>query len=99
MVRAKLEMPSEMTCWTGKHILEGVPRTSRHMDVIDVGYWAWRLGNRGKEAGKQVPRWFCNASQSVHRHPWGATIGMVGQKSLWYSYELDRVLDTEECVS
>ena len=89
-------MPANHKPWTGSHRLLGVPKSlghPRYVDMIQVAYWDWL---RQKKTPKSTPRWFCDITQSIERKPWGEDVSAFAQKSLPYSFELDRVLDGEE---
>ena len=99
-IRYKLDMPGPETCkpWTPFHALHGVPANARHIDCVQVAYWAWR---RAAQAGSaegvsDVPQWFVDVSQDVLRCPWGPTPNSLNQGTLCYSYALARVLDFED---
>ncbi len=97
-VRHKLNMHTDLHPWTGTHRLVGVPRSARQLDLIEVGWWAWKVKNQSRAGFKEseVPRWYVDVSTSVDRHPWGEYPGALTQWSRYYSYQLDKVLDGED---
>ena len=96
--RFKLDMEKHSAPWTSDHQLRGlVPTSPRVLDVVQVAYWAWLRGQKGGAAHtKANPQWLCDATQSVHRAPWGGDPMSFNQFSKIYSFEFDRVLDVED---
>ena len=95
-----MDMPSDFTPWTGNHELAGVAKKPRHLDVIQVAWFAWWAQYRNKPGGirkmDDVPEWFVDYSQNVDRKPWGDAPTTMTVRSSVYSFSKDRRLDAED---
>jgi hypothetical protein len=95
-IRTKLEMPHDEVVWTDTHLLVGVPNNPRAMDTVQVSYWDWLRKHPSRSQREGPVDWFVDTSQGVERHHWGPNIGCFLKDSSWYSFRLDRVLDSED---
>jgi hypothetical protein len=95
-VRASLDMPEDFAPWTPTARLVGCPQTPRHADIIDVAYFAWLKEQDPNEALSKRPRFVVDISQGVERRPWGDEPHTQTQRSLSYTFALDRVMDAED---
>jgi hypothetical protein len=100
-MRHSLNMAPDETPWVQSHTLAGVPSTARHLELLKIAYWAWKVERKAKYAHLDCgtsasPRWICDLSQGVERKPWAPWPGMIGQKSVVYLFDRDRVMTVEE---
>ena len=69
---------------------------ARSRDIAQVAYWAWLCAHPDAASRSKVPIWFVDASQGVDRQPWGRAPSAFNMQSMVYSFELDRVLNSED---
>ncbi len=95
--RHRMNLPSDATPWTADHTLTGLGKGNpRRVDAIDVAYWSYLIQNPDLSSRSSCPSWFVDASQGVERKNWGSRIPSLQQDSLPYSFQLDRLLDSED---
>ncbi len=99
--RSSLGMPSGIAPWTSCHRLVGVPPLPRHLDAIDVAYWAWKKSRPAGDLPNPTvePTWFVDYSQNVDRKAWGPYPDTITKRSRVYAFHLDRRLDGEDCFA
>ena len=71
--------------------LAGVPKTARYYECIDLAAYAWKNDSRFKDSLE----FNVDISQAIARKPWGISLPMA-QRSLVYSFAVDRILDIED---
>ncbi len=97
-VRAKLNMNQDASPWVPDHALSGLDRSKpRRLDAVDVGYWSYLIAYPSQSQRSMCPKWWADLSQGVERTPFGDIIPCITQDSILYSYELDRVLNAQDC--
>lgn len=93
-IRRELQVPpigaAGSSPWTSRADVKlcGVPRSARQRDLLDVCYFV----HHGRVEGLVM-----NLTQSILRKPWATDSSRaIGTRTLWYSYDLDRVLPATE---
>ena len=99
--RDQLQMPWDLHPWVDVATLAGVPRQLRSRDSIELAWWSWYTGKSTTAAEKKrytqgcFPEWFVDITQNA-----GGTssrdVPCLLQGSQVYSFELDKMLSTEE---
>lgn len=94
-IHSAMGVSSNFKGWTGRPdvTLNGVPRTARCMDVLDMA-WAHRLSLADRLASSSDLKadFWANVAQAVQRRPWGGP-GTLTTNGVWYSFQRDTVLD------
>ena len=93
-LRYRMNMPADAQPWTSTHSLVGMTQCARHIDLVQVAWWAWSQQNPGCK--DRNPKWYCDVSQQVNRKPWGPSPDCFLQAPDLYMFGLDRVADAED---
>ena len=85
--RFKLKMPCDEAPWTGSHVLEGVPCTPRHYDVIQIAYWGYlKECKKNNVHPNLLPHWVADPGQACQRMPWGSAPKRLTQRAKPYMF-------------